>query len=90
MSTYIDFVQPSGAPFSWQQTLDGNLYTISVPWNLYGQRYYVLVQDQSGNVVVNLPRIGSPLTYDINLLAGYFVTSTLVWRENNDQFEVGP
>lgn len=29
-------------------------------------------------------------SFDINLAAGYFATSTLIWREANGQFEVSP
>jgi len=30
------------------------------------------------------------IAYNINLLQGYFTTSTLVWRVENNQFEVSP
>jgi len=96
MTTYVNFYQPSNAPFQFQATLDGVSYTCTVPWNLFGQRYYLTVSTLDGTVVVNLPLIGSPLNpnalpnVDINLVRGYFQTSTLVWREDNSQFEINP
>jgi hypothetical protein len=90
MTTYIDFSQPVTAPFQFQATLDGNNYNVTVPWSLQGARYYIQVATLNGDVVVYIPRIESPLGYDINLVAGYFTTSTLVWRGVNNQFEINP
>ena len=91
MTTYVDFSQPQNVPFQFAATLDGNPYTVTVPWNLYGQRYYVYVQSLDGTLIVAIPRIASPLGDTVvNLVAGYFTTSTLVWREDNNQFETNP
>jgi hypothetical protein len=99
MTTYIDFVPSIAAPFQFQPTLDGQLYSVLVPWNLYSQRYYVEVSDLSGNLICAIPQVGSPVpgqnpfltgNVDLNLVAGYFTTSTLVWRPANQQFEVSP
>lgn len=86
-TTFIDFVTPTTTPFSFQATLDSAVYTATLLWNIFGQRYYVLLKDNSGNVIFNLPLIGSPPDYDISLTAGYFTTK-LVWRVQNTQFEV--
>jgi len=88
--TVVNFVQPPSAAFSFQATLDGNAYTVSVPWNLYGQRYYVLVSTLSGTLVVALPRISGTTANPLNLVAGYFTTSTLWWNDQNQQFTVTP
>jgi len=84
-----DFQPSSKAPFQFQPTLDGSVYTVIVTWNLAGQRYYVNVYSLDGTLIVAIPMIGSPLGYDISLVAGYF-TSTLVFREASQQFEVSP
>lgn len=92
MTTLITFVpSTSGAP-QFQATLDGALYTIICTWNLSGQRYYINVYSQDGTLIVCKAMIGSPPAPDpgINLLFGYFVTSTLVYRTANSQFEIGP
>jgi len=91
MTTYVAFSQPQTSPFQFTATLDGNPYTVSVPWNLWGQRYYVYVQSLDGALICAVPRIPSPLgDTTINIVEGYFTTSTLVWREDNNQFEISP
>ncbi len=86
-TTYYDFNPSNTAPTQFQPTLDGQVYTVLVSWNLFGQRWYATCYDLAGNLQFNLPLIGSPLDYDISLTAGYFTTK-LVWRVANNQFEV--
>ena len=88
MSTQIyPFTPSTTANFQFQPTLDGNVYTVTVTWNVFGERYYVNIYTLGGVLVVSLPMVGSPLGYDISLTAGYF-TTTLVYRAPNNQFEV--
>lgn len=89
MTTYTAFTPTASAPFQFQPTFDGAVYTVIVTWNLFGQRYYVNVYTLSGTLVYSLPMIGSPPGYDISLNAGYF-DSTLVFRASSQQFEVSP
>lgn len=89
MTTYVTFQPSATAPFQFQATLDGSAYTVIMPWNLHGQRYYVTCFDLSGNLIFSLPLIGSPLGYNISLSAGYFA-STLIYREPTGQFEISP
>ncbi len=90
--TIIPFVISSTAPVPFQAivTLEGNQYSLTVFWNLYGQRWYFSIQDLSGNMIVTMPLIGSPLGSDINLVFNLFQTSTLIFREDSNQFEVTP
>lgn len=101
MTTYVDFTQPQDQPFEFQATLDGQLVVVRVPWNVYRQDWYVVVSDTAGNPIVSVPRVGSPVIgenpqyldadcIDLNLVAGYFTTSTLVWRPSTGQFEINP
>lgn len=60
MVTYVQFVQPPDAPFQFSAVLDGATYNVSVPFNIFSQRWYVLLADQFGNIVFNLPLIESP------------------------------
>lgn len=87
--TSYDFQPSSSAPFQFQPTLDGAVYTVIVTWSLAGQRYYANVYALDGTLIAIVPVIGSPLHYDINLVGGYFA-STLVFREASNQFEVSP
>ncbi len=77
-------------PFSTILTLDGQAYTFAAAWNLYAARWYFSLTDQSGNLVVNQPLIGSPPASDILLAPGIFTTSTLVYRVSTQNLEIGP
>ena len=90
MATIIQFSPSTSSNFTFQAEFDGQSYTITCPWNLYGQRYYLKIEDLSGNIILNCPLIPSPNGYDINLIKGYFTTSTLVFRDASQQFEIVP
>ena len=90
MTTYIDFTPTAAAPFQFQPTLDGAVYTCIVTWNVYGQRWYLQCNSLDGTLIFNRALVSSPLNYDTNLAAGYFTTSTLIYRGANSQFEVSP
>ena len=89
MTTLVPFTPSLAAPFQFQATLDGNLYTVIISWNLFGQRYYVNIYDSSNVWIVTLPLIGSPSNYPISLTAGYFA-SKLIFRQATQIFEVHP
>lgn len=168
LTTIIPFtpsIAPGSPPFQFNATFDGTVYACSVRWNVYAQRYYVLVSALDGPVIVNQALVGSlnakllsslswsdrnggtveavtaaphnmplgqvaeltitgavpsglngafrcavdspssfyyPLSadpgnitlagnyeYDVNLVGGYFA-STLIWRVQNNWFEVSP
>jgi len=88
MTTYIKFVERSNQNFQFSATLDGVTYTLIVTWNLFGQRYYLTCYTLQGVVVFNVPLIGSPDNYNINLAAGYFKTP-IIFRASSQSFEVG-
>lgn len=92
MSTSIAFAPNNSAspPFSISVVLDGVSYQLNVAWNVSGQRWYASLQDQSGNVAWMGALIGSPLDYDILLAPGIFSTSTLLYRADTGNFEIGP
>jgi hypothetical protein len=82
--------QTTAPPFSATVTLDGNAYTLATMWNLYRGGWYVSLIDQSGNLVLNQPLVGSPPNANIYLAPGLFQTSTLLYRVNTNSFEIGP
>lgn len=98
-TTFIDFVPSSSAPFQFQATLDGSVYTVTVTWNVFGQRYYVNIFTLDGTRVLTIPLIGSVgstadvlqntglAVQDVSLTKGYF-TTTLVYRPADQRFEV--
>lgn len=89
MTTYTNFEPSLTENFIFNPTLDGAVYTATITWNLFGQRYYINITTIQGVLIVCLPLIGSPIGYDISLTAGYF-QSTLIYRIGNEQFEVSP
>lgn len=60
MTTFFPFT-PSNTPPAptFQPVLDGAAYTISVNNNLFGQRYYLLCTDPSGDIIFNVPVVTS-------------------------------
>jgi hypothetical protein len=90
MTTFVNFQPVPNQPFQFQATLDNQVYLVLVTWSLFGSRWYVNIYDPNNNLIVCLPQIGSPLDYDINLVPGYFKTSTLIWRPETGQFEITP
>lgn len=90
MTTFVAFVPSNQTPFQFQATLDGDQYTIIVKWNWYSQRFYIDCLDSSNNRIFTLPLIGSPNWNDINLANGYFLISTLVFRQATQTFEINP
>jgi hypothetical protein len=90
VTTYIPFSPPTGQGFSFSATLDGTSYQMLVRWNVFGQRWYLTCLTTNGGLVFCQPLISSPQDGDINLLAGYFLTSTMVFRELGKTFEISP
>ncbi len=82
---------PTAAPpFSAIITLDGQSYNLIAAWNFYRGDWYISLTDQSGNLIVNQPLIGSPPDANIELAPGIFSSSTLVYRPSTGNFEVTP
>lgn len=87
MTTYNLFVPSQIANFQFQPTLDGQVYTVTVPWQLFGQRYYFTLSDLQGNLIGYAPLIASPQGYDISLVQQFGFTDALVYRAANNSFE---
>ena len=90
MTTYTLFTPGPQAPFQFNATLDGQQYLVIITWNIFGQRWYVNIYDLYGNLVLAIAMAGSPPDYNINLVQGYFTTSTFVYRVATNSFEVSP
>ena len=92
MTTLIPFLPNNSAtpPFATIFTLDGISFNGSVTWNIYGQRWYLSLTDQSGTSIWTGALVGSPIGFDIPLAPGIFTSSTLLYREDTGNFEVTP
>ena len=88
--SYFPFAPNVNRNFQFAPTLDGTQYTVLVNWSLFGRRWLVNVYNLQGVRVVTKPLRTSPDDYDINMLKGYFTTSSLVYRASSDTFEVRP
>ena len=86
-TVYFNFTPPQNSAYTFRPTLDGQTYSASVRWNVFGQRYYILLTTLQGVPVLNKPVVGSPNGFDISIVAGYF-TSLLVYRTAYQRFEV--
>lgn len=70
MTTYFPFIPRAKPPTpSFQPTLDGSIYTITLNANLFGQRYYLLCTDGLGNTIFNEPLIATPPSAPISTLS---------------------
>lgn len=90
MTTFVPFAPPPGKGFFFTANLDGTSYQMEVRWNVFGQRWYLSCLTNNGALVFCQALIASPQDGDINLLAGYFVQSTMVFRALGQVFEINP
>lgn len=86
MTTYIPFKPPANKPFTFQATIGGTQLFGTVPFNLYANRFYLQLKDGKNQIVVYMPLIASPDTYDINLAIA-FTPGKLIYRASSSQFE---
>jgi len=90
MTTLTQFTPTVNQNFSFQPTLDGQQYNVVITWGLFGVRWILNVYTLQNVLIVQKPLTASPDDYDINLIEGYFTTSTLVYRDSSNNFEVSP
>ena len=92
LTTIIAFTpsNTSAPPFAVSVTMDGAVYQLSCFWNLYRGGWYYQLTDQNQNIVITAALVGSPLTSNTYLAPGLFTTSTLLYRADTGNFEVGP
>lgn len=95
MTTLTQFSPTVKQNFSFLPTFDGTEYSVVVTWGLFGSgvgwpRWIVNVYTLQGALVLQKPLRGSPQNYNVNLIQGYFTTSSLVYRTASNNFEVSP
>ena len=89
MTTSVQFLPSNTAPFQFQAVLDGEEYTVSVPWNVQSAVYYVKITGANGDIIVYRSLIASPPNFNISMTAGYF-SSSLVFLDQQSTFVVSP
>jgi hypothetical protein len=90
MTTLIHFSPASTANFQFNPVLDGQTYTVICTYNNYSPRFYFNVYDNNGNLIVSRPIIASPDNYNIDLVKGFFTTSSMIFRASSQNFEINP
>ena len=69
MTTIIDFTPNASSVFQFQATLDAQVYNCSVPWSLFGARFYLRIVALNGTVILYTALIGSASPINIASLA---------------------
>ena len=87
VTTLTTFAPSNSAAFTFSPSLDGADYTATIKWNIAGQRWYMVLEDGGGNVIVNIPLISSDSTYPVSMVAGYF-KDALYYNSSSMQFSV--
>lgn len=87
MANYYIQEQSTSAQ-QFQVPLDDVIYLATVYWLAFGQRYYLKISDDVGNIIVNIPLISS--NYTQNLVAGYFTSSTITYNQTDGLMVVLP
>ena len=89
--TTIPFAPTSNQAFSFDATFDGANYTCVITWNIWAQRWYLNIYSiNPTNLIVCKALVASPPDYQINLLFGYFTTSTMYFDDGSQTFVIAP
>lgn len=83
MTTFFNFTPSATSVYQFQPMLDGQTYNVTVPWSLFGQRYYIQVADLSGNVIVYEALAGSDTGVNIASLSWSQGQVTLMTSEDH-------
>jgi hypothetical protein len=65
MTTYFQFLPSNRKAQSFAPTFDGNIYNVTVYWNISAQRYYVNCKDLNGNLIFMVPLVGNPNPFQV-------------------------
>ena len=67
--TIFPFTPSTAAVFSFSPTLDGQVYNATVPWLIFGSRYYLSLSSPGGDQIWYGGLVGSPSGFSIASLA---------------------
>lgn len=68
--------------------IDSAPATLTIYYQVFGQRLYFMINDQTGNLLINMPLI--PVAAIPNLLKGYATTSTLSYDPDSELVAILP
>jgi hypothetical protein len=78
MTTLVTFMPSALAPFAFQPTINGVQYNVTVPYNEFGQRYYINVSDLAGTPIIyrSLVSSGPRLQASLSWASGVATATT--------------
>jgi hypothetical protein len=78
MTTFVTFTPSALAPFSFQPTINNVQYIVTVPYNEFGERYYINVTDLAGNLIIfrSLDSGGPTLLGSLTWASGIAIVTT--------------
>lgn len=82
--TIYPFTPSLVAPFSFQPTLDGQIYRVTCPWNLHAQRWYMSIVGLDGTQILYKAISASPDGVAIESISWAQGTATVVTTKQHD------
>jgi hypothetical protein len=86
MQQIIPFIPSFDTPFQFNAILDGRTYQATI--SVVAGRLWMQLQQYGSDVLFNKPVVRSPDNADINLCTGYGISSTFIYREASNCFEI--
>lgn len=84
MQTIPFFEQPT----QFNCVLDGDRHAAIIRWNFAGERWYIWLYDETGELILCNPVIVSTRELPNNLLAGYFFNNSMIYNSFTNAFEI--
>ncbi len=81
MPTYYKFAPSNAAQYQFQPVLDGSTYSATVPWLLFGARFYLNLAAEDGSLIWYGAVVGSPTGFGLASLSwsnGHVLATTMI------------
>lgn len=75
-------------PIQFNCVLDGERHTASIRWNFAGERWFIWLYDETGDLIMCNPVIESTRDFPNDLLAGYYFVSSMIYNSFVNAFEI--
>lgn len=89
MTDYIPFQPPQNDTFRFSAVVNGQSLFMTVWYNAWSRRYFLRSKDGGGEIISDVPMVGSPENADINLVLP-LAPGKIVYRGHTGNFEVSP
>jgi len=75
-------------PIQFNCTLDGDRHTALIRWNFAGERWFIWLYDETGDLIMCNPVIESTQELPNNLLSGYYFNNSMIFNTFVSAFEI--